>query len=303
MKKAPIAFFAYKRPEHTLRSLESLAQNEESAQSELFIFCDSPKLPEDWEAVKQVRKIVRSKHWCSKVHVIEREENWGLARSIISGVTELCTQYGRVIVLEDDLIFSSQFLKYMNDALERYEDELKVFHISGYMFPVKVHLPETFFLRLSHCWGWATWQRAWQLLEQDASLLLEKIRISKLEKKFAIDGSYPFMEMLEKQQRGEIDSWAVRWYASVFLKKGLCLYPYQSFVMNTGFDGTGTHCDASSIFNSSLLQNRITSFSNSISENRKAHKALVKYFQNTQYSPPNLSRIIITKLKKIYGLS
>src|SRR6476646_9630624 len=122
MSKAPIGFFTYKRPEHTLRSLQSLAQNEGAAQSELFIFCDAPKELEDEPFVKQVKDIAKSQQWCGKVQIIERENNLGCANSIIRGVTEICEQYGRAIVVEDDLVLSSFFLGYMNKALEKYQD-------------------------------------------------------------------------------------------------------------------------------------------------------------------------------------
>ncbi len=125
METSPIAFFTYKRPEHTRQSLESLTQNEGAEQSELFIFCDGPKRPEDQEGVRQVREVVRSKQWCGNVLIVERESNMGCANSIISGVTEVCEKYGRVIVLEDDLVLSPFFLDYMNKALELYKDNHK----------------------------------------------------------------------------------------------------------------------------------------------------------------------------------
>ncbi|MEQ8384399.1 MAG: hypothetical protein RH949_18770 [Coleofasciculus sp. A1-SPW-01] len=298
MKKSPIALFVYKRPEHTLKLLESLAKNEGANESELFIFCDGSKSLADRLVVSKVREIVKSRQWCWQVHITEREENLGLAQSIISGVTEICAHYGRVIALEDDLVLSPYFLRYMNDALDRYEHELKVMHISGYMFPVKTKLPETFFMRNPSCWGWATWQRAWQYFEEDSELLIKKIKCNKLDKKFSLANSYPFFEMLEQQSVGKINSWAIRWYASIFLVKGLCLYPRYSLVKNTGHDGTGIHCDNNSLFDVKLSKHKITLFTQKIVENKKALFVLIKFFRKITYSEMTLLDRINNKASK-----
>lgn len=255
MKTAPIAFFAYRRPEHTLRSLESLAQNEEAAQSELFIFCDGAKRPEDEDAVRQVRQVVRQKQWCGAVEIIERDRNWGLANSIIDGVTELCDRYGRVIVLEDDLVLSPFFLNFMNRSLNLYEAESQVMQISGFMFPVKIAAQtDAVFLPFPTSWGWATWQRAWKYFDPMMSGYSELKDNQELKYKFNLNNCYPYFEMLESQMRGEIDSWAIRWYLSVFFLDGLTLYPTRSFVGNTGFDGSGEHC-LPSLNNYAVLNN------------------------------------------------
>ena len=298
MKKAPIAFFAYKRPEHTRRSLESLAQNEGANESELFVFCDGAKSLEEQVTVDQVREIVRIKQWCGQVHIIERKENWGLAHSIISGVTQLCASYGRVIVMEDDLIVSPYFLSYMNDALEKYEYETTVMHISGYMFPIEADLPETFFCKIMSCWGWATWQRAWKYFETDVARLLAVIKSKKLEKEFSVNGTYPYIKILEKQNRGKIDSWAICWYASIFISKGLCLYPKYSLVKNTGHDSSGVHCKSNNVFNVRIYRNKINSFSTSIAEDKQAYDTLIKYFESATSKKKYLKNVFAV-LKKI----
>jgi hypothetical protein len=280
MSEAPIAFFAYRRPWHTQQALESLARCEGAEQSDLYIFCDGPKRPEDLAAVEEVREIVKVRKWCGKVHVVEREENWGLAKSIIAGVTEIANKHGRVIVLEDDLVLSSQFLNFMNDALEIYNDIPKVMHISGYMFPAKDKLPETFFYRATSCWGWATWKRAWDKFSPDADSLLIEIGRDKLRrKKFDIEGSMNYYEMLQAQAQGRIDSWAVRWYASVFLNGGLCLHPGKSQSKNIGHDCTGEHCVASDIYDVEIGEERITDFTRALRESEEAVEAMVDFYQ------------------------
>ena len=136
---APIIVFAYNRPYHLRQTLEALSENDLSDQSNLIIFCDGPKnnaSPEQLEAIKEVRSIAHAKKWCKKVIVEESEYNKGLADSIVNGVSSVVEEYGRVIVLEDDIVTSRGFLKYMNDALELYEHDDQVMHISGYMYPL-----------------------------------------------------------------------------------------------------------------------------------------------------------------------
>lgn len=242
MQKAPIALFVYKRPQHTEKTLESLSRCEGADESELFIFCDGPKRPEDEKAVSEVRQVVRSRRWCGKVNVIERDKNMGLANSIIGGVTELCNSYGRVIVLEDDLLTSRYFLEYMNKALDLYENNEQVMQVSGHMFPVNIK-PETdaFFLPFTTSWGWATWQRSWSHFDGEMKGYTRLKKDKELKFRFDLDRSYPYFNMLSKQRKGKVDSWAILWYLSVFMLDCLTLYPSQTLIQNIGFDGSGTH--------------------------------------------------------------
>ena len=242
-KSAPIAFFAYKRPKHTRLALESLARNIGAESSELFIFCDGPKSITDNEAIEEVRQIARSRQWCGTVNVIESEYNKGLANSIIAGVTKLCEKFGRVIVLEDDLILSPYFLDYMNSALDFYGEESRVMYANCNMIRLKVQQAgETLFLPFTTSWGWGTWQRAWNIFDPDVSQYKDFATDSQQINEFNLEGNYPFFSMLKAQLDGRLDSWAIRWYFSVFTKSGLVLYPKWSLVQNIGFDGSGTHC-------------------------------------------------------------
>lgn len=240
---APIAFFAYKRPELTLRSLTSLMYNASADQSELFIFCDAAKTDLDERAVYQVRQIVRSRQWCREVHIIEHRANKGLARSIIDGVTQLVESFGRVIVLEDDLLLSNGFLDYVNRALDRYESVDQVLQISGHMFPVP-NLSgenEAFFMPMVTSWGWATWRRAWRLFDPYATGYEDLKKDEELRKKFNLNGSYPYSTMLLAQMNGKIDSWAIRWWWSAFRAGGLSLFPKESLIRNIGAGVEATH--------------------------------------------------------------
>lgn len=244
---SPIVLFLYNRPDHTKLTLNALANNKEASDSELFIYCDGLKAnssESDQYKINAVRNIAKQENRFKKVNVIYRENNLGLANSIISGVTELVNRFGRIIVLEDDIVPSIGFLKYMNEALDLYENDDKVgcIHAWNYDLDSTVFKDSTFFLRGGDCWGWATWKESWKLFNPNANELLDDIKSNKLEYSFNRNGTHPFVEMLRDQIKGENDSWAIRWHASLFLKDRFCLHPVKPIVRNIGLDNSGTHC-------------------------------------------------------------
>ena len=248
---APIVFFVYNRPEHTKKTLVSLQKNTLAKNSHLYIFSDGPKTEKDIPKVNEVRQLVKNINGFKTVTVIERKSNWGLAKSIIEGVTEIINLHGRVIVLEDDLVTNPNFLSYMNTNLDFYQKNDNVSCISGYVYPIE-NLPENFFIRGSDCWGWATWKRAWTKFEPDGTLLYKELKKRKLLRLFNFNHTTSYNKMLIDQINGKNDSWAIRWYASTFLNNMYCLYPGNSLVINIGMDGSGTHCSISENFSSTL---------------------------------------------------
>lgn len=254
MTTNPIAIFTYNRPNHTDRLLDSLARNARLEACNLFIFCDGPRKPDHIAGVEASRRVVRQ--WAGRLgaQVIERAENLGLARSIAGGVSDLCAQYGRVIVLEDDMVLSPDFLNYMLQGLDRYQDDPAVYQISGHMFPVAHPArPATFFLPLTTTLGWATWDRAWQVFSWEPPGVLDHLGDADFRRLFDLDGCYPYSAMLEQRLAGLNDSWAILWWYTVFTLGGLVLYPRVSLVQNLGFDGTGVHSGTSSVSRSASM--------------------------------------------------
>lgn len=284
MNFAPVALFVYNRPQHTRQTVEALLANAESAQTPLYIFSDAPKNAAGNKEVAEVRSMLRNITGFKSVSIIERENNFGLANSIIAGVSHICAKHGRVIVLEDDLVTSPYFLKFMNEGLEKYQDEHQVISIHGYIYPVEQTLPETFFLKGADCWGWATWKRGWDLFDLDGKKLLAELKRRKLTRQFDFDGSYPYIKMLKDQLAGKNDSWAIRWYASAFLAGKLTLYPGQSLVHNTGIDGSGTHCSDTMDFSGELARSPITIEDIKVEESLIARQQFVKFHLRTQSS-------------------
>ena len=279
MKKdnlAPIVLFAYNRPDHIRKTIGALQKNELASESELFVFSDAPKNSHSIPAVKEVRNFIKTISGFKSVHTVEREENYGLAKSIIDGVTKIINEYGKIIVLEDDLVTSPYFLKYMNDALKMYETENNVACIHGYIFPIE-GLPETFFIRGADCWGWGTWKRAWDIFEVDGQKLLIDIEKRGLQKEVDYNNSYSYTQMLKDQIAGKNDSWAVRWYVSAFMRNMLCLYPGKSYVQNIGFDNEGTHTNTPSTTYNVVLNNQY-SFSRVEPSEDLISKQKIEYF-------------------------
>lgn len=242
---APIALLVYARPEHTRKTLESLAQNKLAQDSRLFVFADGPK-PEasaaQHEKIQEVRQLIRQRQWCGQVNIREAQTNQGLASSVIQAVTHLTEEYGKVIVLEDDLLLGRGFLQYMNTGLDFYANEPQVFGLTGYASLTRHPMPDSYFLPIMSSWGWGTWKGAWKHFEPDAQKLLQQIEAQGLENAFDFGGQNN-TDMLRQQAAGRLDSWAVRFYASMFLKKGMFLFPGKSLVQNIGYDQTGTHCN------------------------------------------------------------
>jgi len=296
MNLTPIALFTYNRLWHTRQTVEALAKNELAGESELIVFSDGPRSGPDREKTDPVREYIRTIAGFKKVDIIERETNAGLAHSIIAGVTELVNNHGRVIVLEDDLVTSPFFLRYMNDALEFYKDEERVISIHGYLYPLRASLPETFFLRGADCWGWATWKRGWDLFEPDGRKLLKELKERKLQKRFDLNGAHPYTRMLKWQARGSLDSWAIRWHASAFLRDKLTLYPGVSLINNIGFDTSGTHSYlATDDFETALAQKPIALKAIPLAENERAVREFESYFRSVN-SLRNLLRKVLARL-------
>ncbi len=272
---APIALFVYSRPHHARRSLQSLLSNPEAAISSITVYCDGPRSETEMELVEATRRAVRELA-PSGTRVVEREHNHGLANSIIAGVTELCAEHGRVIVVEDDLVLSRTALGFLNMALDRFADEERVMHISAYMFPVRQHLPAAFFYREATCWGWATWDRAWQRFEPNPAVIQEYVTSRGLVSEFNVRDSMYFWEMLGQQSQRRIDSWAIRWYGSMFMHSGLALHPGQSLVRNEGFDGSGVHCVNTSEFEVELSE-VLPALPDEIVESEVAVRAMMEY--------------------------
>lgn len=289
---APIALFVYNRPDHTRKTVDALIENELANRSKLIVFSDGPRNNNDALLVKKVREYVSTIKGFESVSVVPSESNKGLANSIISGVTSAIAHSNKVIVLEDDMVTSPLFLRYMNTSLDLYENDEAVISIHGYVYPGQKSLPDYFFLKGADCWGWATWSRGWNMFEPDGKKLLDELERRHLLKEFDFGGTYPYSKMLRKQIVGKNNSWAIRWYASAFIHGKLTLYPGKSYVQNIGNDDSGTHSRTTSRFEIDKLNVNLPSGKIEIKEDIQARKIISAYFISITQNP----------IKKLVGM-
>jgi len=250
MNFSPIIIFVYNRLHHLDRLFNSLQRNDLFKKSKVLIFSDGPKNQIDKDKIDNVRKLLKKILIPKNSEIIENDVNLGLSRNVIGGLNKTFQIYDRAIILEDDLELSPFFLNYMNDALNLYATSENVASISGYMYPIepKKFSNNYFFLKLIESWGWGTWKRAWNIFENDSLQLKKKIDEKQLTNEFNFESGISYYKMLTDNINGLNDSWAVRWYASIFLKNMNTLFPSKSFVKNIGVDNSGVHCSYTTVY-------------------------------------------------------
>lgn len=247
MNWAPIVLFTYDRPEHTRLALEALAANAGAVECDLHVYSDGPKAGDPDGAVRAVRGLLSSVTGFKSVTVIQRETNLGLADSVITGVTEVLTRFPSVIVMEDDLLTSPNFLAFMNAALSTYEDRRDVFSVTGYNYPLampEAYLEDAYLSYRGSSWGWGTWRDRWSRVDWAVGDYAEFTRDAEQQERFRRGGD-DLPQMLELQMGGKLDSWSIRFDYAHYKHDAFCLHPVVSKVQNIGFDGSGIHCSES----------------------------------------------------------
>ncbi len=295
-KLAPIAYFTYNRPEHTKISLEALKNNELAPQSKIIIFSDSPKTNQDEKKVDQVRKILNDLNGFKEKTIIIREKNYGLYKNFVTGITDVCNEYNKIIIVEDDNKTSKYFLNFINDGLNMYQNDSEVCAINGWFYPNKTDLKETFFLKGGNTWGWGTWKRAWDKFNPNTDYLIKEIKKRNLVKKFNLNNSFDYLSMLEKRDKNLNESHTIIWKASTFLNNMFSLYPSSSLVENIGFDGSGTHNKKPDKLHehSYIQEKKIIIYKTDIKENIDAIKFVKKFYRR------NRIKNLIKKLLRLF---
>ena len=276
-KLSPIVLFVYNRPGHTKQTVEALQKNQLANESELFIYSDEAKNEDTRKSVEEVREYIDKIDGFKKITIIKREKNWGLADSIVDGVTKIVNEYGKIIVLEDDLVASPYFLKFMNEALEFYKNEEKVWHVSGWNYPIKTNAVDDVFLwRVMNCWGWATWADKWKFYKKDVDKTIGEFTKNDIQR-FNLNGVENFFEQVISNKNKKTNTWAIFWYATIFQHDGLCLNPIQTFIDNIGHDGSGSNCGNQKQFTDLLNTKNEIKFKHSNKESLRYRLAIQKY--------------------------
>lgn len=281
---APILLVGFNRPEHLKRAISSLAANAEASKSELFIAVDGPRFESDVSLVLATRDVAKSASGFLRIHLLFSEKNLGLAESVIRNISYVLSKHLAIIVVEDDLQVSEHFLNYINCGLDKYQGVVSVASIHGYQYPIGNIGDVCGFLRGADCWGWGTWKDRWESVNFDSNSLLSELKSQKLLWKFNYFGLVNNSRMLNQQISGEIDSWAIRWHASMFLQNRLTLFPPRSLVLNTGLDGSGTHEGESNIFNTQLATDSDWVFPSQVKQSQRFLTVLLFYYFHVKVS-------------------
>ncbi|MBL4680828.1 MAG: glycosyltransferase [Pseudomonadales bacterium] len=243
---APVVVFAYNRPDHLSRTLDALSRAEGARDTALWLFCDGPKTGQPTAPVEAVRGVAREPRWAelfASVRVVVAEHNKGLAKSIITGVSEVLRKADRVIVIEDDLLVASDFLRFVNACLEFYRDDSSVGSVTGFC-PLKAAPPDYTYDVMAvprNCsQGWATWTNRWQQVDWDVSTASDLWRDAALRRRFNAAGS-DRCDRLRRQLEGRIDSWSIRFGLWQTMSGKYTIYPAHNRVLNIGYDGSGVH--------------------------------------------------------------
>ena len=297
MTFAPIVLFVYKRLDHLNQTIISLKKNSEARKSKLIIFSDGHKNPDEKKDILIIRKYIKNIKGFKKVEIIERKKNFGLAKNIVKGINKVFKNHKEAIILEDDIVVSKNFLNYMNFYLNEYKTNKMVASIHGYCYPIKFkkNNEETFFLKGADCWGWGTWRRAWKEYNNDTKYLINIIKNKKLQREFDFNYSYPYLEMLKLTEKKN-HSWAIKWYASAFVKNMFTLYPKKSYVRNIGNDGSGTNSSVQKKFYTNNLNNKISFKKIEIKDNNEARTLFEKFF-NKIYKKENILNKLMRFIK------
>tara|TARA_B100000965_G_scaffold400010_1_gene421135 strand:- start:5141 stop:6034 length:894 start_codon:yes stop_codon:yes gene_type:complete len=258
---APIVLFTYNRLNLLKLCINSLKKNELSKYSKLYIYSDGPKNSNDKIRIKKVRKYLKNINGFKKKVIVLRKNNFGLTRNIVDGVTNTIKKEKNIIVLEDDLIVSKYFLKFMNEALNKYKKQKEIWHISGWNYNLEIDIHEdSYFTRGMNCWGWATWHDRWKHFEKKPKKIVSTWNKKKI-KGFNFDNSINFYSQILRNYNNKLDSWAIFWYASIYSNKKLCLNPTKSLTQNIGVSSRATNTKSvEKTFNSKLTKKNYKNF-------------------------------------------
>lgn len=308
MSLAPIILFCYNRADKTKRVLEDLAKNNLAKESDLFIFCDGPRNEDGLKKITEVHKVIDSVTGFKTINITKRTLNRGLSKSVICGVGEVLEKYEKVIVLEDDICVAKNFLDFMNQALNVYESDKRVFTISGFNFH-NYHKPKDyqedifFFKGRNSSWGWAIWKDRWQEVDFDVKDY-ESFKNDKQQQADFNQAGSNLCEILKMQMEKKVDTWDIQMTYTMFKKGAYCLFPVRTLVKNVGFDNSGIHCsnnDSMSNFEFSEVSLRELKFKSidEIKNNELAANNYLKAFNHNFSNKKLFSSKKILRIKYI----
>ena len=295
---APVVLFVYKRADHTKKSIASLQKCPMAQDTDLYIFSDGAKKEEDKGAIEQVRALLDTIEGFARVKVVRRETNVGLASNIIEGVSQVMEQYGRAIVIEDDLVFSPHFLQYMNGALDHYQHQKHIFAVTGYNPAMKFppYYQEKVYLNYrSSSWGWATWADRWASIDWEVKDFAAFASDKRQQKLFNRPGE-DMTDMVFRQMQGKLNSWSIRFSYAQFKHQAYTVYPVQSLVANIGTDGSGIHSGTTSRYAVDLAPEENISFPDTLQVDETIIQAFREFYRFSVKK--KVKKVLLSVLKK-----
>lgn len=303
---APIVLFVYNRPWHTQQTVEALQCCELAADSDLFIFADGPKLDaseEQKNKISEVRNYIHTIQGFANIFIEEAEKNKGLANSVISGVSKVIKKYGKAIVVEDDIVAHPFFLRFINEALDFYRDDKKIYSIGGfnYGFPFSPkYTKDIYIVHRAESWGWGTWADRWKDVDWNINDAQSFFNSKRKQKRFNRGGD-DMSGMLREQLEGKIDSWAIRWDYHLYKHNAFCLRPVKTLACNIGCDGSGIHSGTIDTSIYTAKTNESSQYNihleRDIKEDRKVAKNFHDFWGVTQHV--SITKRIKRKIKKM----
>lgn len=291
---SPIILFVYNRLQHTRLTVEALLKNHLAKDSDIYIFADGAKEGDSEEKkhkVEEVREYIHTISGFKTITIEEAPKNKGLANSVIYGVTKVMEKHGKAIIVEDDIITNPFFLTFMNDCLNKYEDDKRLYSIGAYAYDIRFphwHKENVYVVPRVESWGWATWKDRWDTADWQVTDYEKMLATPSMVKEFR-RGGRDLWHMLKNQMEGKIDSWAVRWHYSMYKQNAYCLYPKKGYASNIGFDGSGVHCDSTSTGSSAAMQASEQSYDivlpDTLNEDKYIERSFYVYWRNKTISP------------------
>lgn len=260
MSSSPVLLIIFNRPDLVRLSLDAIRKVQPDR---LYIAADGPRPgnANDAQACRDARLVADRVDWNCTVKTLFRDENLGCRVGVSSAIDWFFEHEPEGIILEDDCVPDASFFRYCDELLGRYRSDERIMVISGSNFQRgrEVSPDSYFFSRYNHCWGWASWRRAWQHYDRDMSLW-PAFKAEGCLGKWA-DGNPRFVEywsrIFDRAAAGKIDSWAYRWTFSCWVHNGLTCLPAHNLVSNIGFDDRATHTKSSRSWQAALQADKL----------------------------------------------
>lgn len=307
MYLSPVLISVYDRKSHLEKCINSLRQNELAKETIIYIVSDNYHTWEYKAKIEEVRDYVKSITGFKEVRFIFNEKNLGAFLSVRNAIEIVLKEHGKVIFLEDDIEVSCFFLKYMNDGLEMFKEEKKIFSICAYT-PSDLKIPKSYSKDIyiwsrNSPWGFATWRDRWDDLDLELNEYQSFLKDNERVRKFKYIAPMS-MSVLKADRKGKIKAMDVRISFNMFMKDLYSIYPVKSLVRNNGFDNSGLHCGYNKKFMNEVIYQKEINLEKEVEPDIRIYKARHRWHSSIKrdYILPIIEKMpmlynVLTKMK------